>query len=119
MALVAAGVDSGVRRPPVLIIDPPDPGLAPGAVSGAQTVGSLRALMRSTVQSGAAQQADVAGTPVYGQVGNAPAAPGSQLWASWFVGYRGDVAFAVLELTKSPSTSAVPLGAAFLTGLPG
>jgi hypothetical protein len=29
------------------------------------------------------------------------------------------VAFAVLELTKSPSTSAVPLGAAFLAGLAG
>jgi len=33
------------------------------------------------------------------------------------VGYRGDVAFAVLELTKSPSTSAVSLGAAFLSHL--
>jgi cell division protein FtsI/penicillin-binding protein 2 len=118
MALVAAGVDSGIRRPPVLVTDPPDPGLTPMAVSGAQTVGSLRALMRSTVQSGAAQLANLRGAPVYGQVGTAPAVPGSRLWASWFVGYRGDVAFAVLELSKSPSTSAVPLGAAFLAGLP-
>jgi membrane peptidoglycan carboxypeptidase len=116
MALVAAGVDSGVQRPPTLITDPADPSLAPRAVSGAQTVSSLRALMRSAVQSGAAHQADLAGKPVYGQVGTAPAVPGSQLWASWFVGYRGDVAFAVLELSKSPSTSAVPLGAAFLGG---
>ena len=116
MALVAAGVDSGVQRPPVLITDPADPSLAPRAVSRAQTMSSLRALMRSAVQSGAAHQADLAGKPVYGQVGTAPAAPGSRLWASWFVGYRGDVAFAVLELSKSPSTSAVPLGAAFLGG---
>ena len=77
----------------------------------------MRTLMRSTVAAGAAQEADLAGTPVYGQVGNAPAAPGSKLWASWFVGYRGDVAFAVLELTTSPSTSAVPLGASFLADL--
>jgi cell division protein FtsI/penicillin-binding protein 2 len=116
MALVAAGVDSGVQHPPTLITVPADPSPAPRALSGAQTMGILRALMRSAVQSGAAHQADVAGKPVYGQVGTAPAAPGSQLWASWFVGYRGDVAFAVLELSKSPSTSAVPLGAAFLTG---
>lgn len=119
MALIAAGVDSGVRHPPVLITDPPDPGLAPKAVAGQQTVSVLRALMRATVTTGAAQQADLAGAPVYGQVGNAPAAAGSKLWASWFVGYKGGVAFAVLELTKSPSTSAVPLGAAFLAGLAG
>lgn len=117
MALVAAGVDSGVARQPVLITDPADPGLTPKAVASAQTVGSLRALMRSTVTSGAAQQADLAGLPVYGQVGGAPATQGSHLWASWFVGYQGDVAFAVLELSKSPSTSAVPLGAAFLANL--
>ena len=117
MALVAAGVDSGIRRPPVLVTDPADPGLAPKAVAGPQTVAALRTLMRSTVAAGAAQEADLAGTPVYGQVGNAPAAPGSKLWASWFVGYRGDVAFAVLELTTSPSTSAVPLGASFLADL--
>lgn len=118
MALLAAAVDSGVSRRPILVTEPPDPGLAPKAVASPQTVGTLRELMRSVVASGAAQQADLAGTPVYGQVGNAPAAPGSKLWASWFVGYRGNVAFAVLEITKSSSTSAVPLGAAFLDGLP-
>jgi cell division protein FtsI/penicillin-binding protein 2 len=117
MALVAATVDSGVRRPPVLVTDPPDPGLAPRAVSGAQAEGSLRALMRSTVRSGAAQQADLGGTPVYGQVGTAPMVPGSRVWANWFVGYRGDVAFAVLEFSTSPSASAVPLSRAFLAGL--
>ena len=119
MALVAAGVDSGVQRPPVLVTDPADPGLAPTAVGSPQTVGSLRALMRSTVASGAAQQADLAVRAVYGQVGNAPVAPGSRLWASWFVGYQGDMAFAVLELSKSPSTSAVPLGATFLSAVSG
>jgi hypothetical protein len=40
--------------------------------------------------------------------------PGSRWWAHWFVGYRGDVAFAVLVVTRSASASAVPLGAAFL-----
>lgn len=118
MALVAAGAASGTWHPPMLVTDPPDPGLTPKAVGSTQMVGTLRALMRATVTSGAAHQADLAGAPVYGQVGNAVAAAGSHLWASWFVGYRGDVAFAVLELTRSPSNSAVPLGTSFLAGLP-
>lgn len=117
MALVAAGVDSGKWRPPVLVTSPPDPGLSPRVVASAQTVVSLRTLMRAAVTSGAARGANLAGTPVYGQVGTARAAAGSKYWAHWFVGYRGGVAFAVLQLTKSPSTSAVPLGAAFLSGL--
>jgi len=117
MALIAAGVDAGKWRPPVLVTSPPDPGLSPRVVADAQTVGSLRTLMRDAVVSGAARGANLAGTPVYGQVGTARATPGSKYWAHWFVGYRGDVAFAVLVLTKSPSTSAVPIGASFLSGV--
>jgi len=119
MALVAAGVDAGTWHPPVLITSPPDPGLSPRAVAGAQTVGSLRQLMRAVVASGAARSANLPGTPVSGQVGTAQATPGSKWWAHWFVGYRGGVAFAVLTLTRSSSDSAVPLGASFLTGLGG
>ena len=117
MALVAAGVDAGKWRPPMLVTSPPDPGLAPRVVADAQTVSSLRTLMRAAVVSGAARGANLGGIPVYGQVGTARATAGSKYWAHWFVGYRGDVAFAVLELTKSPSSSAVSLGASFLSGL--
>jgi cell division protein FtsI/penicillin-binding protein 2 len=117
MALVAAGVDSGKWRPPMLVTSPPDPGLSPRVVADPQTVDSLRSLMRQAVASGAARGANLAGLPVYGQVGTARAAAGSKYWAHWFVGYRGSVAFAVLELTKSPTTSAVPLGSSFLSGL--
>jgi cell division protein FtsI/penicillin-binding protein 2 len=120
MALVAAGVDSGKWHPPMLVTSPPDPGLSPRVVADPQTVDSLRTLMRQAVASGAARGANLAGgRPVYGQVGTARAAVGSKYWAHWFVGYRGSVAFAVLELTKSPGTSAVPLGASFLSGLGG
>ncbi|MDX6337228.1 MAG: hypothetical protein QOG05_4568 [Streptosporangiaceae bacterium] len=117
MALVAAGVDAGKWHPPMLVTSPPDPGLTPRAVASAQTVGSLRTLMRDAVVSGAARGANLGGNQVYGQVGTARASAGSKYWAHWFVGYRGGVAFAVLELTKSPSTSAVPVGTAFLSGL--
>jgi len=119
MALVAAGVDAGTWHPPVLITSPPDPGLRPRAVAGAQTVGELRQLMRAVVAKGAAQSANLSGTPVSGQVGTAQATPGSKWWAHWFVGYRGGMAFAVLQLTRSAAGSAVPLGSSFLTGMGG
>ena len=119
MALVAAGVDSGKWHPPMLVTSPPDPGLSPRVVADPQTVSSLRSLMRQSVASGAARGANLAGQAVYGQVGTARSAVGSKYWAHWFVGYRGSVAFAVLELTKSPGTSAVPLGTSFLAGLGG
>ncbi|HWG60571.1 MAG TPA: NTF2-like N-terminal transpeptidase domain-containing protein [Streptosporangiaceae bacterium] len=119
MALVAGGVDAGVWHPPSLITNPPDPGLTPKAVAAAQTLGTLRQLMRATVTSGAARQANLHGTQVYGQVGHARETTGSRWWANWFVGYRGGVAFAALELTRSPSGSAVPLATSFLRGLGG
>lgn len=147
MALIAAQVDSGEWHGPVLVLNP-DPGASgsglaakPGSKSllTRQVMTALRGLMRGTVQSGDARQADLPGTPVYGQTGQAPfsqaASPtvgqalpsidrksaagqarhGLQAW--WFVGYRGDVAFAVLEVGKGTG-SAAPLAARFLRSLP-
>jgi len=119
MALVAAGVDAGTWHPPVLVTSPPDPGLSPRAVAGAQTVGALRQLMRAVVTNGAARSANLRGAPVSGQVGTVQVTPGSKWWAHWFVGYRGGVAFAVLQLTKGSGGSAVPLGRSFLSGVGG
>jgi membrane peptidoglycan carboxypeptidase len=80
---------------------------------------SLRSLMRQTVTSGAARSANVRGQAVFGQVGNVSLGLGHNgLRAVWFVGYRGGVAFAVLELTKSASSSAAPVARAFLENLP-
>ena len=54
-----------------------------------------------------------------GQVGTAAVRTGKHpVWASWFVGYRGDVAIAVLELGHSPATSAAPLAAQILAAAP-
>jgi cell division protein FtsI/penicillin-binding protein 2 len=117
MALVAGQVDSGSRHTPSLVITPGDPaqaGKAAGSVSAAN-LATLRALMRATVHNGVARQADLAGLPVHGQVGTVLYRPGKhQIWASWFVGYRGDVAIAVLELSRSAMTSAAPLAARVL-----
>jgi cell division protein FtsI/penicillin-binding protein 2 len=115
MALAAAVVQSGTWHPPMLVTSPPDPGLSPRVPFTPQVVSGLRTLMRSTVTSGAGQAANVAGAAVYGQVGSAP--DGSGHWSSWFVGFQGNVAFAVVELTNSASVSAAPLAGHFLNGL--
>jgi len=115
MAIAAAVVDSGTWRPPSLVT--PDPGLTPTVPFGTQVVNSLQMLMRATVTTGAARAANVGGQ-VFGQVGSSPLAPdGHGLRATWFVGFRGTVAFAVLELTRSPDQSAAQLAGQFLGGL--
>jgi cell division protein FtsI/penicillin-binding protein 2 len=117
MAIAAAVVQSGTWRPPSLVTSPPDPGLTPTVPFQAQVVSALQTLMRSTVTNGAGRAADVGTTPVYGQVGSVPDGP--RLRSAWFIGFQGNVAFAVLELTRSPRTSAAPLAGRFLNALAG
>jgi membrane peptidoglycan carboxypeptidase len=96
---------------------PPRPGLSHPFPS--TVLASLRSLMRNAVTNGAARPANVAGQPVFGQVGNVSLGPKhGGLRAVWFVGYRGGVAFAVLELTRSASSSAAPVARTFLQDLP-
>ncbi len=84
-----------------------------------QDMSTLRSLMRATVRTGAARAANLSGAPVYGQAGQAPyGQAGNGMQAMWFVGYRGDVAFAVLEFGKSSPRSAVQLASQFLHRLP-
>lgn len=119
MALVAAEVDSGTWHQPSLVIAPRDPSLAKQAPFRPANLGSLRGLMRDTVRSGLARQADLPGPPVYGQVGTVALKLGKHpRWAHWFVGFRGGLAFAVLQITGSPYTSAADLGASFLASAP-
>jgi cell division protein FtsI/penicillin-binding protein 2 len=119
MALMAGLVQSGTWHRPVLVTSPQDPGLDPQQPLQPEVLASLRSLMRHAVTDGAAGPANVGGLPVFGQVGNVSLGPKyNGLRAAWFVGYRGGVAFAVLELTKSASTSAAPVARAFLENLP-
>ena len=121
MAMIAAQVDSGTRHAPSLIAGQPATAVTPKGDPpfSAANLATLRTLMRATVQDGAAQAADLAGSPVYGQVGTAAVRTGKHpVWAGWFVGYRGDVAVAVLELSHSSATSAAPLAAQVLAAAP-
>jgi cell division protein FtsI/penicillin-binding protein 2 len=116
MALIAAEVESGVSRSPVLVTSPPDGSAATRSPFTQGDLNSLRALMRQAVTSGSARDADLPGTPVYGQT--ALVHTGSS-WQSWFVGFRGDVAFAVIESNQSSQLSASAIAAQFLSSLSG
>jgi Penicillin binding protein transpeptidase domain/Penicillin-binding Protein dimerisation domain len=119
MAEVAAQVDTGVWHEPSLVTKPLDPVRSRQLGFAAGTMDSLRSLMRDAVTSGAAQRADVPGPAVYGQVGTAPLGAGKhQKWATWFVGYRGNIAFAILEISRSSRVSATPVAADFLRAAP-
>jgi cell division protein FtsI/penicillin-binding protein 2 len=96
MALVAGAVDSGTWRPPQLLDSPqPTQQIAPQPLAGS-SVTSLNNLMRQSVKYGAARAANIPGVAVRGVVALVPyAADGHRRVVSWFVGSRGDVAFAI------------------------
>ena len=117
MALVAGAVDSGTWRPPVLVTDPPPS----GAAAAPQTVpagadAQLRQLMRLVVTSGTGTAANLAGPPVYGKTGTAEFGPATPPRThAWFIGFRGDVAFAVVvEGGGVGGEVAAPVAARFL-----
>jgi cell division protein FtsI/penicillin-binding protein 2 len=111
MAMVAAEVDAGTGRTPVLVAtDPPSTWQAPLSTS---KLGELRQLMRQAVQSGSARAADVRGEPVYGQSGVVQT--GAHAYLSWFVGYRGSMAVAVIETGTTQAQAAAALAGAFLS----
>jgi cell division protein FtsI/penicillin-binding protein 2 len=111
MAMVAAAVDSGRWRVPQVLAGPGDPAGNAGAALDPGELSALRGLMRGAVRSGAARAASLPGRQVYGQVGLVHA---GSAWMSWFVGFRGDVAFAVMESGRTPRLSAAALASAFL-----
>jgi cell division protein FtsI/penicillin-binding protein 2 len=113
LAMVAAEVDSGTGHDPMLV--------AAGQTAQWQaplsgtSLDSLRALMREAVTTGTAQAANLGGTPVYGQAGAVQTAKNA--WLSWFVGYRGSTAVAVLETGTTRSQAASALAASFLSAI--
>jgi cell division protein FtsI/penicillin-binding protein 2 len=110
MATVAAEVAAGTGRSPVLLpTETPATWQAPLSETG---LSELRQLMRLAVTSGSAQAANLPGTPVYGQAGVVQS--GKHSFMSWFVGYRGSLAVAVLETGSTASQAAAALAGTFL-----
>jgi cell division protein FtsI/penicillin-binding protein 2 len=120
MALVAAAAGNGTWHAPTLVADPAQgPGAAPVAVD--QPVDdSLHQLMRAVVTSGTGTAANVSGAPVFAKTGTAEFGPGNPpATHAWFIGFRGDVAFAVLiEGGGIGGQVAAPIAAKFLRQFP-
>jgi cell division protein FtsI/penicillin-binding protein 2 len=112
MALAASVVDSGAWNAPSLVTGLTDPKAKPRTAARPQVLAELRSLMRSAASTGKNAVADIGGN-VYGQAGSAPYGSG-HLRLNWFVGYRGNVAFAAVELSQSADASAAALAGRFL-----
>ncbi|GAA1015190.1 penicillin-binding transpeptidase domain-containing protein [Nocardiopsis tropica] len=103
MALVAAAVAKGGAVTPQLLLGKPTkvdgdrPPLDPRAVDG------VRAMMREVVASGTAELIRGSGD-ILGKTGEAEVEGGSH---AWFVGYRGDLAFATMVVLGGSSDNAV------------
>ena len=116
MALAAATAATGTWHPPTLVTDPAQSPAAPPNTIPAPVVDALHQLMRAAVVSGTGTAANVPGPPVYGKTGTAEfgsATPPAT--HAWFIGFRGDMAFAVLiEGGGVGGRVAAPVAARFL-----
>ncbi|MBF6329400.1 penicillin-binding transpeptidase domain-containing protein [Nocardia transvalensis] len=114
MALMAATVARGSVPTPYLISGHPTtvtdarPAPPPAVVKG------LRLMMRKVVTGGTAERIADQGE-VYGKTGEAEVEGGSH---SWFVGYRGDLAWATLIVKGGSSDNAVAVTRDMLAALP-
>jgi cell division protein FtsI/penicillin-binding protein 2 len=117
MAGAAAALARGRWKQPHLLTDP-----APGKPAADQpalkpaTVTAMQQMMREVVTSGTAKSlASWPGPPIAGKTGTAQfddAHP--DLTHSWFIGFRGDLAFAVfIQEGGLSTTGAVPLAGQF------
>ncbi|WP_312859562.1 penicillin-binding transpeptidase domain-containing protein [Pseudonocardia xinjiangensis] len=112
MALVAATVAHGSPVVPQLLRDRPTQVLRPATGPSAAELDQLRPMMRAVVTEGTANRLAGLGE-VYGKTGTAEFTGGGRAHG-WFVGYRGDVAFAVLVVDSGSSAPAVELAGRFL-----
>ncbi|MFG1703142.1 penicillin-binding transpeptidase domain-containing protein [Nonomuraea sp. M3C6] len=116
MASVAAAIADGTWRPPTLV-----PSLKQKAAERELPDGvksPLHAMMAAVVSKGTAKSAGLpAGT--HGKTGTAEYGTGDKLEShAWFMGFKGDVAFAVVvEGGGGGGKVAAPVAATFLKGL--
>jgi len=121
MAGVAAGVANGTWRPPVFVSEPAVPQKAKAGRLDPTARAQLAQMMRAVVTTGTAKPARLpAGT--YGKTGTAEYAAGHKgkepPTHSWFIGFRGDVAFAVVvEGGGFGAKVAAPIAKRFLNAM--
>lgn len=120
MAGAIAAVARGQWRQPVLMLDPaPASPAADGPALKDATLTQLRAGLREVVTAGTGTRLKtVPGGPVFGKTGTAEFDANPAHTHAWFVGWQGDLAFAVFVENGGDSTSsAVPLAETFLRAL--
>ncbi|MGC5053666.1 penicillin-binding transpeptidase domain-containing protein [Micromonospora sp. DT48] len=121
MAAATAAVAKGQFVPPKLLLDPaPEQAAEPGPQLNAEAVAAVREMMREVVTTGTGTALrDVPGEPVHGKTGTAEYDNNPKNTHAWFVGWQGDIAFAVfVEKGGSGSGTAVPIAERFLRALP-
>jgi cell division protein FtsI/penicillin-binding protein 2 len=95
-ASMAGAVEDGTWRPPQLVLSPVPKQSARPQQLGSTVLSTLRPMMRAVVTTGTAAKVGFQ-AGVFGKTGTAEFGTSSTPRAhAWFVGYRGDVAFAVL-----------------------
>lgn len=116
MALVAATVAASGRLPtPVLIRGlPTHTALGPVAPMPREVADAVRLMMREVVTQGTAKVLAGRGQ-LYGKTGTAEDGPAGA--HGWFVGFRGDLAFAALVVSAGSSGPALDVSGRFLSAL--
>lgn len=120
MAMVTAAVASGTWRSPVLVTDPAPEQPQQSAALDPAMIGVLQGLMRQVVVEGTGKAATAPGAPVSGKTGTAEFGDKPPLPThAWFVGFRGDIAMAVIvEGGGVGGQVAAPIAGAFFKQLP-
>jgi hypothetical protein len=114
-ASMAGAVEDGTWRPPQLVLSPVPKQSAQPQQLGSTVLATLRPMMRAVVTTGTAANVGFQ-AGVFGKTGTAEfgtsRTPRSH---AWFVGYRGDLAFAVLvEGGGVGADASAPIANAFL-----
>jgi cell division protein FtsI/penicillin-binding protein 2 len=120
MASATASVARGQFQQPKLVLEPaPRSPAAAGPKLDDSVVAPLREMMREVVTKGTGTALrTVKGGPVHGKTGTAEFQTGSKETHAWFVGWQGDVAFAVMvQKGGAGADAAVPIVGRFLNGL--
>ncbi|MGK8556395.1 penicillin-binding transpeptidase domain-containing protein [Nocardia gipuzkoensis] len=114
MALMAATIAHGSAPVPYLIAGRPTRVDGERPVPSPDVIAGLRLMMRKVVIGGTAERIADQGE-VYGKTGEAEADGGSH---SWFVGFRGDMAFATMLVKGGSSDNAVAVTRDMFAALP-
>jgi cell division protein FtsI/penicillin-binding protein 2 len=120
MAGATAAVARGQFVQPKLVLQPaPANPAADGPKLDDAVVEPLREMMREVVTAGTGTAlANAPGGPVYGKTGTAEFESGSEQTHAWFVGWQGDIAFAVMvQKGGAGADTAVPIVERFLEAM--